>query len=89
MAGDVWEKGLAWGTLRKILAHSAPPGYRQKKERPKRKLGEKWEWMGQVLPRTISARHGASHGEKLRDRLKTEHGFKGGYTVVKEAVRES
>ena len=48
------EEGLAWATLKKILAHSAPPGYRQKRERPKRKLGEHWDWMGQVLTGAIT-----------------------------------
>ncbi len=83
------EEGLAWGTLRKILAHSAPPGYRQKKERPKRKLGEHWEWMGQVLAGDKQVPRKQRHtAKKLWDRLKAERGFKGGYTVVKEAVRE-
>ena len=30
--------GLGWHTLKKILAHAEPPGYRQSKARPKRKL---------------------------------------------------
>ncbi len=34
------ETGLHWLTLKKILAHSEPPGYRQRTPRRKRKLGE-------------------------------------------------
>jgi transposase len=83
------EEGLAWATLKKVLAHSAPPGYRQKKERPKRKLGEHWEWMAQVLAGDKQVPRKQRHtAKKLWDRLKAERGFKGGYTVVKEAVRE-
>jgi len=33
------ETGLHWDTLKKILTHSEPPGYRQRKPRPKTKLG--------------------------------------------------
>ena len=83
------EEGLAWATLKKILAHSAPPGYRQKQERPKRKLGEHWEWMGQVLAGDKQVPRKQRHtAKRLWDRLKAERGFEGGYTVVKEAVRE-
>ncbi len=32
------EYGLHWHTLTKILAHTEPPGYRQARPRPKRKL---------------------------------------------------
>lgn len=83
------EEGLAWATLKKILGHSEPPGYRQKGERPKPKLGEHLEWISSVLggdrqlPR--KQRHTA---KRVWERLKGERGFTGGYTVVKEAVRE-
>ena len=30
--------GLGWHTLKKILTHAEPPGYRQNAPRPKRKL---------------------------------------------------
>ena len=30
--------GLGWHTLKKILAHAEPPGYRASQPRPKRKL---------------------------------------------------
>ena len=30
--------GLGWETLKKILAHAEPPGYRQKEARPRRVL---------------------------------------------------
>jgi lambda repressor-like predicted transcriptional regulator len=34
------EDGLHWETLKKILDHSAPPGYRMNQERPQIKLGQ-------------------------------------------------
>jgi transposase len=83
------EEGLAWDTLKKILAHSAPPGYRQKQERPKPKLGEHWEWMAQVLAGDKQVPRKQRHtAKRLLDRLKSERGYTGGYTAVKEAVRE-
>src|SRR5271156_3012011 len=83
------EEGLAWDTLKKILAHSAPPGYRQKRERRKRKLGEHWDWMEQVLAGDKQVPRKQRHtAKRLWDRLKAERGFRDGYTAVKEAVRE-
>ena len=43
------ETGLHWKTLKKILEHSAPPGYRQKTPRVKKKLGPYLERIGQIL----------------------------------------
>ena len=31
------ETGMHWKTLKKVLEHSKPPGYRQERQRPKRK----------------------------------------------------
>jgi len=82
------ETGMHWETLQKILAHSEPPGYRQRRPRPRKKLGAylpKIELILQedlVLPR--KQRHTA---KRIWERLQTE-GFTGGYTIVKDAVRE-
>jgi len=32
-------EGISWDTLKKILAHPEPPGYRLKEPRPKPKIG--------------------------------------------------
>lgn len=94
LAGDVSrrqilrETGMHWLTLKKILEHSEPPGYRQHQQRPKKKLGpylgriEQILKEDQLLPR--KQRHTA---KRIWERLQ-EAGFTGGYTVVKEAVRE-
>ena len=36
------ETGMHWQTLRKMLKHSEPPGYRQSKPRTKKKLEAYW-----------------------------------------------
>ena len=56
------EEGLAWATLKKILENSAPPGYRQKQSRPKRKLGEHCDGSNRCWRRTRRCR--ASSGTR-------------------------
>jgi len=83
------EEGLAWATLKKILGHSAPPGYRQKAERSKPKLGDHLEWVSGVLAGDKQVPRKQRHtAKRIWERLKAERGFTGGYTIVKDAVRE-
>ena len=55
------EEGLHWETLQKMLAHAAPPGYRQSVKRG-RKIDVHADWVGGVLdadglvPRTQTRR---------------------------------
>jgi transposase len=83
------ETGLHWQTLKKVLEHSEPPGYRQEKARPKRKLGPHEGWIAQVLKEDREApfkqRHTAS---RIFERLRDERGYAGGYTAVRERVKE-
>jgi transposase len=79
------EFGLARKTIRKMLAHSVPPGYERKKPIPRPKLGP---WLGiidQILEDDKSQPKKQRHtAKRIWDRLKAEHGFRGGYTVVKD-----
>ena len=43
------ETGLHWQTLKKVLHHSEPPGYRQAAPREKKKLGPYLGRMEQIL----------------------------------------
>lgn len=73
------EEGLAWDTLKKMLSLSAPPGYRKKAERPKRKLGPHWEWIRAILIKDKQFPRKQRHTEKkIWERLKAERGFTGG-----------
>lgn len=80
--------GLHWDTLAKILAHSAPPGYRRAQPRPKPRIGPFLRIIDRILTedRRVHAkqRHTA---KRLFDRLRSEFGYAGGYTAVKDAVR--
>jgi transposase len=84
------EFGLSRKTIRKMMQFSLPPGYERKKPVVRPKLGP---WLGiidQILvddqTQPKKQRHTA---KRIWDRLKAEHAFKGGYTVVKDYVRQA
>lgn len=80
--------GLGWRTLKKILAHAEPPGYRQSKVRPKRKLEPFLPIIHQILEDDRQAPKKQRHtARRIYDRLRAEHNYAGGLTVVKAAVR--
>ena len=82
------ETGLHWKTLQKILGHSGPPGYRQKTPRAKKKLGPYVERIGQILKEDKALPKKQRHtAKRIWERLR-EEGYAGGYTAVKDAVRE-
>ena len=82
------ETGMHWETLKKILEHSEPPGYRQRQARQRKKLEpylpkiEQFLQEDKALPR--KQRHTA---KRIWERLQ-EAGFTGGYTIVKDEVRK-
>lgn len=79
---------LGWHTLKKILAHPEPPGYRQKQPRPKRKLEPFLPIIHQILEADRQAPKKQRHtAKRIFERLRAEHGFTGGKTAVKDAVR--
>ena len=82
------ETGMHRQTLKKILEHSEPPGYRQQQPRPRKKLGAFLERIKQILKDDQAMPRKQRHtAKRIWERLR-EDGFTGGYTVVKDAVRE-
>jgi transposase len=80
--------GLGWHTLKKILCHEEPPGYRQSEPRPKRKLEPFLPIVHQILADDGQAPKKQRHtARRIFERLRDEHGYQGGHTVVKDAVR--
>jgi transposase len=80
--------GLARETVRKMLRYSAPPGYRRQQPARRPKLDA---WVGtidQILQddetRGKKQRHTA---KRIFERLRDEHSYAGGYTIVKDYVR--
>lgn len=83
------ETGMHWTTLEKILSHSAPPGYRLGAPREKPKLDGHLDWIREVLQADKAMPKKQRHtAKRIWDRLRQERGFTGGYTIVKDAVRE-
>ena len=82
------EFGLSRETVREMLAYAVPPGYQRQQAIRRPKLGP---WLGVIdailaddKQRPAKQRHTA---KRIFDRLKDEHGFTGGYTIVKDYVR--
>jgi len=82
------EFGLSRETVRKMLQYAVPPGYQRQQPIKRPKLGP---WIGVIdaildddKRRPAKQRHTA---KRIFDRLKDEHGFTGGYTIVKDYVR--
>jgi transposase len=78
---------MHWRTLRKILEHSQPPGYRLARARPQPKLGPYLARIEQILKEDTQMPRKQRHtAKRIFERLR-EAGYAGGYTAVKEAVR--
>ena len=81
--------GLARETVRKMLRYKAPPGYRRRQPVKRPKLDSFTGIIDQILlddqqqPR--KQRHTA---QRIFDRLRDEYDFTGGYTIIKDYVRE-
>ena len=81
--------GLDPKTVAKMLRHSVPPGYRRTKPPVRPKLDAVTAIIDQILEADRTAPPKQRHtAKRIYDRLRTEHGFSGGYTIVKGYVRE-
>ena len=82
--------GLARETVDKICRFSVPPGYRRTKPPEKRKLGPFLGVIDGILSADALAPPKQRHtSQRIFERLRDEHGFTGGYTVVKDYVRQT
>lgn len=82
------EFGVARETVRKMLRYAVPPGYRRQQPPKRPKLGP---WVG-VIDAILE--DDKNHPKKQRhtakrifERLRSEHAYTGGYTIVKDYVR--
>jgi len=83
------EYQLSWHTLEKMLAHDEPPGYRLKAPRQKVKLERFLPIIHEILKADKEAPKKQRHtAMRIFHRLQQEHGYDGGYTIVRSAVRE-
>ena len=81
--------GIDRKTVAKILKHALPPGYQRAKPPARPKLDAFVPIIDQILEedkgRIKKQRHTA---KRIHARLRDEHGFKGGITVVTDYVRK-
>ena len=81
--------GLHRDTVRKILAYSAPPGYRRQTSPRRPKLEPFTGVIDQILADDLRRPRKQRHtAQRIFQRLRDEHGFGGQYTIVKDYVRE-
>ena len=82
------ETGIHRQTLRKIRDHSEPPGYRRTKAIEKSKIGPYLDRIKAILRADKEAPKKQRHtAKRIWDLLQCQ-GFTGGYTIVKDAVRQ-
>ena len=82
------DTGMHWKTLEKILGHSKPPGYQRRKPRPEPKIGPFRDRIAAILDADREVHKKQRHtAKRIFERIRDE-GYSGGYTQVKEAVRE-
>jgi transposase len=81
--------GISRASVKKMMSFSVPPGYQRTAEIKRPKLdgftGFIDQWLLEDLSRNRKQRHTA---KRVFERLRDEHGFEGGYTTVKNYVRE-
>jgi transposase len=80
--------GLSRDTIAKMCRYSVPPGYVRSKEPEKLKLGPLVPVIDAILESDKTAPPKQRHtAKRIFERLRIEHGFLGGYTVVRDYVR--
>ena len=79
--------GIDRRTVEKMLAFSVPPGYRRSQPVRRPKLDGYTEIIDQILEADKSAHKKQRHTSKrIFERLRDEHGFTGGITIVKDYI---
>jgi transposase len=81
--------GIARETVKKMLRHSEPPGYRRRQPPKRPKLDPFTDIIDHILEQDRTVHHKQRHtAKRIFERLRDEHGFAGGRTIVKDYVRE-
>ena len=83
------EFGLHRDTVRKMLAYPVPPGYRRQSPPKRPKLEPFTGVIDRILEDDLRRPRKQRHtAKRIFERLRDEYGFDGGYTTVKDYVRE-
>ena len=81
--------GISRKMVAKMMDNAQPPGYRRSAPAPRPKLDPFLAWISDIL-KTDQEKHRKQRHTAYRifQRLQAEHGYTGGYTVIKDVVRE-
>jgi transposase len=80
--------GLARETVRKMLRYSVPPGYRRQQPPRRPKLDAWVAVIDQILEHDKAESKKQRHtAKRIFERLRDEHAYTGGYTIVKDYMR--
>ena len=81
--------GIARETVKKMLRHSEPPGYRRRQPPKRPKLDPFTDIIDRILEEDRTVHRKQRHtAKRIFERLRDEYGFSGGQTIVKDYVRE-
>ena len=81
--------GIARETVRKMLRHSEPPGYRRRQPPKRPKLAPFTDIIDRILEEDRPVHRKQHHtAKRIFERLRDEHGYTGKETIVKDYVRE-
>jgi transposase len=81
--------GIDRRTVKKMLSYAAPPGYRRSRPVRRPKLAAFTGIIDALLTADREVPRKQRHtAQRIFERLTHEHGFTGGYTIVKDYVRE-
>ena len=81
--------GIARETVKKMLRHSEPPGYRRRQPPKRPKLAPFTDIIDRILEEDRTVHRKQHHtAKRIFERLRDEHGFTGKETIVKDYVRE-
>jgi len=73
-------------TITKMLEFSVPPGYRRSERPASKKLGPYMAWIDAILEGDRAVHKKQRHtAQRIFERLRSEEGFSGGYTIVRVA----
>ena len=76
-------------TIRKMLRYSVPPGYQRSRPRTKPKLDPFTDIIDVYLKEDKNQPKKQRHtAKRIFERIREEHGYEGGYTIVKDYVRK-
>ncbi len=79
---------LNFRTIQKILAHEEPPGYRREPSREKPKLGPFVSIIHEIIETDKKNHKKQRHTQqRIFERLRDEHEYEGGITVVRDEIR--